>query len=155
MQHLFMQCDFTHLLPCTMICRLQQSCCILRYVCSRAFIHLLPSPNLRFRHHFDQIPQLQETCLYPRLNEALRNHDMRSLEPFLPFMKLLLSGLYRLPLVHGRTYRGVKLELFKVVAQTNRLHLFTPRYTPSIYTPSYLRTMQSCDFMRAIVNVTA
>ena len=64
--------------------------------------------------HFAQMPQLQETCLYPRLNEALRNHDTRSLEPFLPFMKLLLSGLYRLPLVHGRTYRGVKLELFEV-----------------------------------------
>ena len=64
-------------------------------------------------HHVAQIPQLQETCLYPRLNEALRNHDMRSLEPFLPFMKLLLSGLYQLPLTHERTYRAVKLELFE------------------------------------------
>merc|ERR1719174_1080212 len=55
----------------------------------------------------------QETCLYPRLNAALRNHDIAALEPFLPFMKLLLSGLYQLPLTHTRTYRGVKLELFK------------------------------------------
>ena len=108
--------------------------------------HLLSSPNLRFRRHFAQMPQLQETCLYPRLNEALRNHDTRSLEPFLPFMKLLLSGLYRLPLVHGRTYRGVKLELFKVVAQTNSLHFrrislcdaLRPYISPPTYAPCSL-----------------
>ena len=29
-------------------------------------------------------------------------------------MKLLLSGLYQLPLVQVPTYRGVKLELFEV-----------------------------------------
>merc|ERR1719174_1325843 len=55
----------------------------------------------------------QESCLYSRLNAALRNHDMRSLEPFLPYIKLLLSGLYHLPLTHVRTYRGVKLEIFE------------------------------------------
>ena len=65
-------------------------------------------------YHCVQISQSQETCLYPRLNAALRNHDIAALEPFLPFMKLLLSGLYQLPLTHTRTYRGVKLELFKV-----------------------------------------
>ena len=48
------------------------------------------------------------------MNAALRNHDMRSLEPFLPYMKLLLSALYQLPLTHARTYRGVKLDLFEV-----------------------------------------
>ena len=52
--------------------------------------------------------------MYTRLNAALRNHDITALEPFLPYMKLLLSGLYQLPLTHVRTYRGVKLELFKV-----------------------------------------
>ena len=56
----------------------------------------------------------QETCLYPRLNAALRNHDIHALEPFLPYVKLLLSGLYQLPLTHVQTYRGVKLELFQV-----------------------------------------
>merc|ERR1711939_1217910 len=55
----------------------------------------------------------QESCLYPRLNAALRNHDNRSLEPFLPYMKLLLSGLYQLPLVQVPTYRGVQHELFQ------------------------------------------
>ena len=49
-----------------------------------------------------------------RLNVALRNRDKRALEPFLPYVKLLLSALYQLPLVHVRTYRGVKLELFEV-----------------------------------------
>ena len=57
---------------------------------------------------------MQETCLYPRLNAALRNHNTSDLEPFLPYMKLLLSGLYQLPLKHFHTYRGVKLELFEV-----------------------------------------
>lgn len=55
----------------------------------------------------------QETCLYPRLNAALRDHDIHALEPFLPYVKLLLSGLYQLPLTHVQTYRGVKLELFQ------------------------------------------
>ena len=58
--------------------------------------------------------QPQETCLYSLLNAALRNHDKRALEPFLPYMKLLLSGLYQLPLKRVRTYRGVKLELYEV-----------------------------------------
>ena len=62
----------------------------------------------------DQITYHQETCLYPRLNAALRNHDKRALEPFLPYMKLLLSGLYQLPLTQVRTYRGVKLQLYEV-----------------------------------------
>ena len=57
---------------------------------------------------------IQETCVYRRLNAALREHDLKALEPFLPFMKLLLSGLYRLPLTRVRTYRGVKLELYEV-----------------------------------------
>ena len=53
--------------------------------------------------------------MYPLLNAALRNHDKRALEPFLPYMKLLLSALYCLPLTHVRTYRGVTLELFEVI----------------------------------------
>ena len=60
------------------------------------------------------MPKSQNTCLYRRLNAALRNHDKRSLRPFLPYMKLLLSALYQLPLLRVPTYRGVKLEIFKV-----------------------------------------
>merc|ERR1719353_740770 len=55
----------------------------------------------------------QDTCLYRRLNAALRSHGTRRLEPFLPYMKLLLSALYQLPLVQLPTYRGVKRELFE------------------------------------------
>ena len=42
---------------------------------------------------------------------------MRSLEPFMPFMKLLLSARYQLPLTHVRTWRGVKLDLFEVTRE--------------------------------------
>ena len=63
----------------------------------------------------DHWSALQETCLYPRLNAALRNHDKLALEPFLPYIKLLLSALYCLPLTRVRTYRGVRLELFEVI----------------------------------------
>ena len=59
-------------------------------------------------------PTSQDTCLYRRLNAALRSHGKRDLKPFLPYMKLLLSALYQLPLVQVPTYRGVKLELFEV-----------------------------------------
>ena len=62
----------------------------------------------------DHWSALQETCLCPRLNAALRNHDKLALEPFLPYMKLLLSALYQMPLTHVPTYRGVKLELYEV-----------------------------------------
>ena len=71
-------------------------------------------PDLTFYHRVVVIGHLQQTCLYPRLNAALRNHGNRSLEPFLPYMKLFLSALYQLPLVQVPTYRGVKLELFEV-----------------------------------------
>merc|ERR1719362_337887 len=55
----------------------------------------------------------KETCLYSRLNAALRKRDSRTLEPFMPYIKLLLSGLYHLPLTHVRTYRGVRLDLYE------------------------------------------
>jgi len=53
----------------------------------------------------------QECCMYRRLNSALRAHDLVELGPYLPFMKLLLSALYKLPLVQAKVYRGVKLDL--------------------------------------------
>ena len=100
----------------------------------RCLFHQL---RLAVRH---MINQSQETCLYPRLNAALRNHDARSLEPFLPYMKLLLSGLYQLPLTHTRTYRGVKLEIFEASESKCRVHCFskvvsscTPRARWQIY----------------------
>ena len=99
--------------------RLRRSCYILRYWASAkrevvygASERQLHQPSLPCRDFV--LPQSQETCLYRLLNAALRNHDARALEPFLPYMKLLLSGLYQLPLLQAKTYRGVKLELFEV-----------------------------------------
>ena len=80
----------------TQVCLLQQE----ERICINPMIHLASNS--------------QETCLYGRLNAALRNHDTRGLAPFLPYMKLLLSALYQLPLTQLQTYRGVKLELFEV-----------------------------------------
>ncbi len=54
----------------------------------------------------------QETCLYRLLNAALRDHcNPHRLTPFLPYLKLLLTALYKLPLVEAKVYRGVKLDL--------------------------------------------
>ena len=44
----------------------------------------------------------------------MRSHDTVALAAFLPYMKLLLSGLYQLPLTQVPTYRGVKLALCEV-----------------------------------------
>ena len=54
----------------------------------------------------------QQTCIYPRLNSALRDHiNPEKLAPFLPYLKLLLKGLNKLPLMRARVYRGVTLDL--------------------------------------------
>ena len=54
----------------------------------------------------------QQSCLYPRLNSALRDHKRPELlTPFLPYLKLLLTGLNKLPLVRATVYRGVCLDL--------------------------------------------
>jgi len=54
----------------------------------------------------------QQSCLYPNLNAALRDHAQpEKLHPFLPYLRLLLNGLHKLPLVNMRVYRGVKLDL--------------------------------------------
>ena len=54
----------------------------------------------------------QQTCLFGRLNKAMREHlHPEKLEPFLPYLKLLLTGLNKLPLVRKQTYRAVTLDL--------------------------------------------
>ena len=57
--------------------------------------------------------------MYRRLNSALRAHDLVELGPYLPFMKLLLSALYKLPLTQAKVYRGVKLDLHEVRARSD------------------------------------
>ena len=61
--------------------------------------------------------------MYPRLNRALREHDYVELVPYLPFMKLLLTALYKLPLIKARVYRGIKLDLSKVHITKSLMHI--------------------------------
>ena len=50
----------------------------------------------------------QLTCLYPLLNGTLRDHTHpEHLKAFLPYLKLFLTGLNKLPLVRAKVYRGV------------------------------------------------
>ena len=49
-----------------------------------------------------------ETCVYKRLNDALRKLDVARLAPLLPYLKLLLAGLYTLPLRRETVFRGVR-----------------------------------------------
>merc|ERR1712032_544385 len=50
----------------------------------------------------------QHCCLYPMLNSALRDHTHpENLKAFLPYLKLLLRGLNKLPLVREQVYRGM------------------------------------------------
>ena len=42
-----------------------------------------------------------ECCVYHNMNAALRQLDLVELAPYLPFMKLLLTALYKLPLQKG------------------------------------------------------
>lgn len=60
----------------------------------------------------------QNTCLYPQLNSALRDHmHPEMLNPFLPYMKILLTGLNKLPLIRARVYRGINLDLHELYSQ--------------------------------------
>ena len=45
--------------------------------------------------------------LYGELNKALRNQNRSSLKPWFPYLKLLLTGLYKLPPCPAKVWRGV------------------------------------------------
>ncbi|CAF1244386.1 unnamed protein product [Rotaria sp. Silwood1] len=51
--------------------------------------------------------------LYFVLNQTLRSPDRRKMNPWLLYLRLFLSGLFRLPSVSRTVYRGVKLNLSK------------------------------------------
>ena len=60
----------------------------------------------------------QMCCLYPMLNSALRDHaHPEHLKAFLPYLKLLLKGLNKLPLVRMQVYRGVNVDLHEEYSQ--------------------------------------
>ncbi|CAF1374987.1 unnamed protein product, partial [Didymodactylos carnosus] len=52
-----------------------------------------------------------EASLYAYLNRALREADRRKLVPWFPYLKLLLTALYKLPSVQDTVWRGVREDL--------------------------------------------
>ena len=53
----------------------------------------------------------QESPVYRELNAALRSRNRNNISAFIPFLKLLLSAVYCLPLHSTHMYRGVKADL--------------------------------------------
>mmetsp|Transcript_41486 Transcript_41486/g.72872 ORF Transcript_41486/g.72872 Transcript_41486/m.72872 type:complete len:420 (+) Transcript_41486:62-1321(+) len=53
----------------------------------------------------------QESELYVKLNYFLRLKSRSKLKPFLPYLKLLLTAMYKLPVFSGMVNRGVKKRL--------------------------------------------
>ncbi len=53
----------------------------------------------------------QNQCLYFALNADLRAADRKKLKPWFLYLKLILTGLSRLPSIERTVYRGVKLDL--------------------------------------------
>ena len=50
------------------------------------------------------------------MNAALRSHAdaQHQLQPFLPYLRLLMNALYHMPLVRARVYRGVGAQVAEV-----------------------------------------
>lgn len=53
----------------------------------------------------------EETCLYRVVNEILRSEDQSKLKPWLPYVKLLLAALNKLPSYEGTVWRQITGEL--------------------------------------------
>ena len=78
-------------------------------------LHIKSCPAI-VRLSVDEIASIQlytqESPFYRVLNENLRNQNRSILTPFLPYIKLFLSALYKLPVVSSiHLYRGVKKNL--------------------------------------------
>ena len=52
-----------------------------------------------------------ESPFYKQLNTLLRDEDRTALQPFFPYLRLLLTALRRLPKIERNVYRGVGLDL--------------------------------------------
>jgi hypothetical protein len=48
------------------------------------------------------------TPLYRTLNTALRNEEAAAVAPFMPYIKLFLTALYKLPIEKCTVYRGIR-----------------------------------------------
>ena len=56
----------------------------------------------------------RDQCLYFALNARLRASDRKLLEPWLLYLKLILTGLSRLPSIQRTVYRGTRLDLSSI-----------------------------------------
>ena len=59
----------------------------------------------------------QEQCLYFVLNATLRAVERQKLKPWFWYLKLILSGLCRLPSVRRPVYRGIKVDLSELYSE--------------------------------------
>jgi len=60
----------------------------------------------------------QQSCLYPMLNTAMRDHTHpENLTAFMPYLKLLLTALNKLPLIRQKVYRGMGVDLHETYKQ--------------------------------------
>jgi len=53
----------------------------------------------------------QETPFYKKLNELLRTRNRDLLKPFFPYLKILLTGMFKLTPLSTTVFRGVKADL--------------------------------------------
>jgi hypothetical protein len=61
-----------------------------------------------------------QQLVYLLLNSVLRERDRTKVTPFFPFLRLLMSGMDKLPSHEGILYRGVKLKLEAKCYQTKK-----------------------------------
>ena len=80
-----------------------------------ALIGTEPAKNALLQLSVDQVAAIylytMESPIYMIVNEAMRARDVSSITPFLPYLRLILSGLYTLPLLSKTVYRGVRKDL--------------------------------------------
>jgi len=66
-----------------------------------------------------------ESDYYKELNQRLRNIDRKQLIPFFPYLRLLLSGLIKLPSYSGKIWRGVKIDLISKYPKGKKFFLWS------------------------------
>ena len=84
-----------------------------------AWVHVLYPDPPKKPEMLQRLYACMHGCMCPapgRMNAALRLHDSEDklLQPFLPYLRLLLNGLNKIPLVQAQVYRGVDGRLEKV-----------------------------------------
>jgi len=55
----------------------------------------------------------QEECLYHVLNKTLRTENRKQLKPWFPYLRLILTALFRLPSSSRSIFRGVRCDMRK------------------------------------------